>query len=254
MADTAWSHQRIDRKGRDLEAFHQEVLAFATGDYLAALNAQASGALSAETRNAVAARLAAYTGLPAEAWASLKMSEAEFGRRLLADRGLQVGAYDSRYTLPLPQGFADPVADDPAMGRYVPGFVAAFHQMARQDLGVKQERPYGAIVWKDLLPAWNWNRAGVPPGQSYAADLATAMRRTPHLRVMVASGYFDLVTTSAAAEAAVREAGLPADRVTLQRYASGHMLYLGDTAEAFSNDVRAFIQAGTAAQSSAPPR
>jgi len=20
------------------------------------------------------------------------------------------------------------------------------------------DRPYGAIVWKDLLPAWNWNR------------------------------------------------------------------------------------------------
>ncbi len=254
MADTAWSHQRIERKGRDLEAFHQDVLAFANGDYLAALKAQASGALSAEARSAIAARLAAYTGLPADAWAGLKMSEAEFGRRLLADRGLQVGAYDSRYTLPLPQGFTDPVADDPAMGRYVPGFVAAFHQMARQDLGVRLERPYGAIVWKDLLPAWNWNRAGVPPGQSYAADLATAMRRTPNLRVMVASGYFDLVTTSAAAEAAVREAGLPSDRVTLKRYASGHMLYLGDTAEAFSNDVRAFIQARSAAQSPAPPR
>lgn len=119
---------------------------------------------------------------------------------------------------------------------------------------MRLERPYGAIVWKDLLPAWNWNRAGVPPGQSYAADLATAMRRTPNLRVMVASGYFDLVTTSAAAEAAVREAGLPSDRVTLKRYASGHMLYLGDTAEAFSNDVRAFIQARSAAQSPAPPR
>ena len=29
MADTAWYHQKIDRKGRDLETFHQEVLAFA---------------------------------------------------------------------------------------------------------------------------------------------------------------------------------------------------------------------------------
>jgi carboxypeptidase C (cathepsin A) len=40
----------------------------------------------------------------------------------------------------------------------------------------------------------------------------------------------------------VEQAKLPAERVTLRRYASGHMLYLGDTAEAFANDVRALIR------------
>jgi carboxypeptidase C (cathepsin A) len=192
----------------------------------------------------MSARLAAYTGLPASAYErTLSVQDAAFARMLLADRGLQLGTYDARYTLPLANSGNDPVADDPAMGRYVPGFVSAFHQTAEGDLAVKMDRPYGAIVWRDLLPAWNWNRTGVEPGQSFATDLAIAMRRNPKLRVLVASGYYDFSTHSAPAEYSVEQAHMPPERVTLKRYASGHMLYLGDTAQAFADDVRALIRA-----------
>jgi carboxypeptidase C (cathepsin A) len=243
MADVAWYHQKIDRKGRSLEAFHQEVLAFAKGEYVEALRKAKAGTLAPADRDAITARLAAYTGMPASAYdKTLSLQDGAFARLLLADKGLQVGTYDARYTLPLANSGNDPVGDDPAMGRYVPGFVSAFHQMVEGDLAVKMDRPYGAIVWKDLLPAWNWNRAGVPEGQSFAADLATAMRRNDKLRVLVASGYYDFSTHSAPAEYSVEQAHLPADRVTLKRYASGHMLYLGDTAEAFANDVRTLIR------------
>jgi carboxypeptidase C (cathepsin A) len=246
QADTAWYFEAIDRRGRSLEAFHQEALAFAEGDYLAALKKAVAGTLTPAERAGVVGRLTAFTGLPAQAYdKALAVPDAAFTRQVLAGRGLQVGAYDSRYTLPLAGAGHDPVADDPAMGRYVPGFVAAFHQMESQDLGVEMDRPYGAIVWKDLLPAWNWNRADVPPGQSFAVDLRVAMRRTPKLRVMVASGYYDLTTSSAAAEHSVEEAGLPPDRLMLRRYASGHMLYLGDTAAAFADDVRTLIREAT---------
>ena len=243
MADTAWYHDKIDRQGRSLETFHQEVLTYAKGDYAAALRKLKAGTLTAAERTAVASRLATYTGVPASAYErTLTLSDQAFGRMILADRGLQVGTYDTRYTLPLAGSGNDPVADDPAMGRYVPGFISAFHQMVRDDLKVTMGRPYGAIVWKDLLPSWNWNRAGVAEGQSYAADLATAMRRNARLRVLVASGYYDLATHAAPAEDAVERAGLPKDRLMVRRYASGHMLYLGDTAEAFANDVRTLIR------------
>lgn len=243
LADTAWHHDRIDRRGRGLEAYHQEVLAFARTDYLEALRQEQAGTLSPDRRAAIVTRVSSYSGLPPETFAnSLAVSEGEFSRRLLADRGLQVGIYDSRYTLPLAGTGNDPVADDPAMGRYVPGFVAAFQQMAAQDLGITMDRPYGAIVWKDLLPSWNWKRSAASPGQSFATDLAIAMRRNEKLRVLVASGFYDLATTSAAAEDSIASAGLPAERTALRRYASGHMLYLGDTAETFADDVRALIR------------
>ena len=246
MADTAWYHDRIDRRGRSLETFHAEVLAFARGDYLEALKKARAGSLSSNDRAATTGRLAAYTGLPGSTFdKTLGIRDADFARLLLADKGLQVGTYDSRYTLPMASSGNDPVADDPAMGRYVPGFVSAFHQMVEGDLKVSMDRPYGTIVWKDLLPAWNWNRTAVPEGQSFAVDLAVAMRRNEKLRVLVASGYYDFSTHSAPAEYAVEQAKLPADRLMLRRYASGHMLYLGDTAEAFANDVRTLIRDAT---------
>lgn len=243
LADVAWYHSRIDRKGRSIEAFHQEVVAFAKSDYAEALRRAKAGTLAPAERAAMAARLAGYTGLPVQAFEkTLRVQDAEFERRLLADRGLQVGAYDGRYTLPLANSGNDPVGDDPAMGRYVPGFVAAFHQMLSDDLKVEMDRPYGAIVWKDLLPSWNWDRSAVPSGQSFATDLAVAMRRNDKLRVLVASGYYDLITHSAAAENSIEQAKLPAERVMLRRYESGHMLYLGDTAQAFADDVRGLIR------------
>lgn len=243
LADAAWYHGKVDRRGLTLEAWHAEADAFARGDYAEALRRDKAGMLPPAERAAIVARLVAYTGLPPAAWEkTLRVSDAEFGRLLLADQGLQIGAYDARYTLPLANSGGDPVGDDPAMGRYVPGFVAAFHQMAAQDLQVRMDRPYWAITWRDLLPSWNWKRTGVPEGQSFAKDLAVAMRRNEKLRVMLASGYYDLTTHAAPAEHALEQAGAPRDRVMIRRYPSGHMLYLGGTAEAFAKDVRDLIR------------
>ncbi len=92
----------------------------------------------------------------------------------------------------------------------------------------------------------------MPPGQSFAVDLAVAMRRDEKLRVMVASGYYDLTTHSAQAEESVEQAKLPKDRLVLRRYESGHMLYLGDTAQAFADDVRALIRQASPPAAAAP--
>ncbi|MDG2523041.1 hypothetical protein P7B02_16010 [Caulobacter segnis] len=243
QAATAWAHGRTAHQGKTLADFQAEVDRFAAGEYEDALRRNAASPLPPAERQALVAKLSGYTGLPADAYAQdLKVPTGLFARRLLADKGLSVGLYDGRYTLPTKGSGNEPVADDPAMGRYVPGFVAAFHQMLHDDLKVGMERPYGAIVWRDLLSKWKWSRAQVPQGQSFAVDIATAMRRNERLQVLVASGSYDLVTTPAAARRSLQAADLPTDRVTFRDYPSGHMLYLGDTAAAFSDDVRALIQ------------
>jgi carboxypeptidase C (cathepsin A) len=170
----------------------------------------------------------------------LRTSPQAFAKQVLAQQGLEAGNYDSRYTLPLAGSMGDPVADDPAMGRYVPGFVASFNDMIHGDLKVDMPTPYAAISFT-LNFKWSYARSGVPEGQSFAVDLATAMRRTPKMRVLVASGYYDMLTPPANAESQVKRGGVPLDRVTFKNYESGHMLYLGDTAESFANDVRALI-------------
>jgi carboxypeptidase C (cathepsin A) len=243
MAATAWYHERVDRAGRTVTQIHDEASAFAQGDYARALHRLGEGGLPASERDGIAGRLEALTGIAASQWLEngLRIDNRTFLRTLLADEGLEAGNYDSRYTLPLAQSGNDPVADDPAMGRYVPGFVASFHELMGRHLGVSMPFPYSAITWVDLNFRWKWERLGVPVGRTYGDELAVAMRRNPNMRVLAASGYYDMVTTAAAAESQIRRAGLPADRVTIRNYESGHMLYLGDTAERFAGDVRGLI-------------
>jgi carboxypeptidase C (cathepsin A) len=243
LAVTAWYHNKVDRAGRTAEQVYSDAKAFGTNEYANAIAQLNAGTISSEEKTRIATRLAALTGLSADTWmrSNLQILPQSFLKQILADKGLDAGLYDSRYTMSSANSGGDPVSDDPAMGKYVPGFIAAFHDMLHRDLKVDMPVPYGSIVWEGLNFKWNYNRVGVPAGQGYAGDLATAMRRNEKLRVLVASGYFDLVTPPAAAEYQITRGRLPADRVTYRNYESGHMLYLGDTAESFANDVRAFL-------------
>ena len=243
IAATSAFHGLVEMPPGGVVEVYDAATAYARETYEPALRAHLDGTLSAEMRASVLQDLSRLTGLPESAIGEdLYIDERSYAKAALQARGLEIGMYDSRYTLPLANSGGDPVADDPAMTRYVPGFVAAFHQMIRNDLNVSLGRPYASIRWRELLFGWNWTRAGVAEGQSYATDLAWAMRRNPDLRVLVASGYYDLVTTPADARASIAAARLPEDRVTFTDYASGHMLYLGGTSEEFSADLRAFLE------------
>ena len=243
IAATSAFHGLVDMPAEGVVGVYKAAETYARDVYEPALRQHLGGSLSPETRASVLRDLSRLTGLPeSEIGDDLYIDERSYAKVALRSRGLEAGMYDSRYTLPLANSGGDPVADDPAMTRYVPGFIASFQQMLRDDLKVQMARPYASIRWRDLLFGWNWTRRGVAEGQSYATDLAWAMRRNPDLRVMVASGYYDLVTTPADARASIAEAGLPQDRVMFTDYESGHMLYLGGTSEAFSTDLRNFLK------------
>jgi carboxypeptidase C (cathepsin A) len=247
MAATAWRHGKIARDGRSPESVAGEARAFVASDYVRAL--YAGNSLPPAERVRIGERLAELTGLPTKTWleTDLRMSMGEFSAALLKDEGLALGAYDARYTLPLAASGGDPVADDPAMGQYTPGFVAAFNTYAQNELKVEEAGRYQAIVFADINSRWNW---GAGPGtlvpHNYGVDLAAAMRRNPSMRVFIGAGYYDLVTTFGAAEYTARHSGLAPERLTLKTYASGHMPYLGDESAALlAADVRAFIHAAT---------
>jgi carboxypeptidase C (cathepsin A) len=243
MAATAWAHGRVKTEGRTAESAAEEARRFAADVYLGALYAGED--LPQAERTQVAEGLSALTGLPAQAWldADLRISLNEFGRTLLKDQGLQIGAYDGRYTLPLAASGGDPVADDPAMGQYTPGFITALNDYVRSELKAPAPTTYQPIAFGEVNARWNWGAGpGVPQPKNYAEDLATAMRRNPSLRAFVGSGYYDLATTFGAAEYVTRRSGLARARLTMKTYASGHMPYMGDdSAKALAADIRAFI-------------
>jgi len=238
----------------EVGARYDQVSAYVRGPYADALRRLQAGTLPQSAQAEVAGRLAAFTGIPAKTWTDkhLVLSPPEYSALALAGLGLKLGLYDSRYTLPAAHDGGDFVADDPAMAQYVPGIVAAFQQMIYDKLKVVMPIPYEAIVWEGVSSRWNNHRVGVAPDQTYGDDLAIAMRRQPQLRVMLMSGYYDLLATPLAMASSVKAAGLPAERVTLHSYESGHMSYLGGTAAQFGRDVRQFIVDTVASRPGAP--
>lgn len=219
--------------------------AFVANGYVEAL--YAGSALPESQRAAIADRLSALIGLPPTFVLEhdLRVDTHAFARALLAEQGKELGAYDARYTLPLSPTDNDPVADDPAMGQYVPGFVAALNLYMRNELGVPLDLPYEAISFRTVNAKWDYGSGpGIPVGRNYGEDLGIAMRRNPELRLMVGAGYYDLVTTLGAAEYTIAHSGIPADRTQFRYYESGHMPYLGKDARLkLAGDVRAFVTA-----------
>lgn len=203
-------------------------------------------ALPAAERSAVATKLSALLGLPKAVIEekALRIQAPDFARELLSDKHIQVGLYDARFRYRGGPTGGDPIADDPAMGQYVPGFIAGANMYLRDELKVTIDEPYHAIEFRSVNARWNWGSGpGVHRPVDASKDLAIAMRRNPALRLFIGTGYYDLVTTVGAAEHAVNQAGFPREATELHEYESGHMPYLGDAPrKKLAADVRDFVK------------
>jgi len=243
QAATAWYHGKVDPEGKTVDQWVAVAQEFAATEYVTAL--YAGSRMDGAERQRVAKRIAALTGLTVDLVLEndLRITTDTFTKALLADQGQQVGAYDSRFVLPLAASGSDPVADDPAMAQYVPGFVAAVNMHLRDELGVTIKERYLPIEFHKVNGRWDYgNGPGVPSRANHAQDLAIAMRRNPSLKLFVGTGYYDLVTTVGSAEYTVAHADIPADRVILRNYESGHMPYLGaESRRKLAGDLRQFI-------------
>jgi len=239
LAATAWYQNKVDKGGRTLEAFLNEVMQFAATDYGAALFA--GSRLPEAQRNVIAARLSSYTGLSADFILKhhLRLDNNQFVGELLHERNLDVGKYDGRYTMPHVGSGADPVADDAAMTQYTPAYIAAFNEYIENELAVTLSDRYEVIAFRAVNAHWNWEGSA---SDLRSNELAAAMRRNPSSKLFVGSGYYDLVTPFADAQYTVDHADIPPERITIKNYESGHMVYLGDApARAFAKDLREFL-------------
>jgi len=246
LAALAHYHQKAHR-GRRADQVVIAAKTFARDAYLPAI--YAGDRLSTLERARVRQMLSQTIGL-SEAYLDqndLRVGASAFRSELLRDRGLTLGAYDGRYTLPSdsePQP-PDPVGDDPAMGQYTPAFAAGLDLYLRE-IGAARSERYELIAFRDVNFAWGRGPAnpGMPPMPGAAQSLSAAMRANPALRLFVGTGYYDLVTHIGDADYMAAHSNLPLDRVTTGEYPSGHMPYLGDdSARALGADLRRFFSA-----------
>lgn len=247
MAATALYHGRVHPQQPDLPTFVQAAREFATDEYLPAL--WKGNRLPAAEYAAVRARLASFTGI-SETYldrVDLRLRADRFTKELLREQGLAVGHLDGRYVQDDIDDVATGSEGDAASKAISPAFKAAFMHYLRNDLHVDWQRAYLEPADPDLASQWDWNPTGEvgwePRYVNTAHQLAAAMRTNPYLEVMVASGYYDLITPFFDAEYTLNRHDIPADRVQYEYYPGGHMMYVHEPSRTrLLEDSRRFIQ------------
>lgn len=236
-AATAWYHNHLANRPADLPAFLDQVRAFTSGPYAAAL---AKGStLPPEEARQIAEQMSQYIGISPDyiLRANLRVDLRHFETELLRDRRQVVGRLDSRYLLNPTDANADSPTDDPASTATTGAFVASFQDYARRTLGYRTELPYNVSA---RTPDFRWDWSHRPPGTrgggfggqtspNTAVDLAYTMRTNPYLKVLFLNGYYDLATPFFGTEFDVNHMLLDANlqrNVGFRYYQSGHMVYM----------------------------
>lgn len=243
---TAFYHGKLPGDyQKDLRRTLDEVEQFAATEYLVALG-QGDGLTQTERRGVVS-KLARYTGLSEEFVdrSDLRIEIMRFCKELLRGEEKTVGRLDSRLTgrgdLPLT---GETFEHDPSMTAIRPPYTAAFNQWVRAGLGFRTDDPYhilgGGFAWSD----WRWESDNAYADTSDA--LRQAFAKNPHMRLFVASGYYDLATPYFATDYTLSHMGLPPEvreRVTPREYEAGHMMYIhSPSLTLLSDNVREFLQ------------
>lgn len=242
---TAWYHKKLAPEYRgDLKKALADVEKFVEEDYAKAL--LKGDKLTEAERTAVADKLAGFTGLSADYLrrANLRPEIMRFTKELLRGDRKTVGRFDSRMT-----GIdADAVGErheyDPSYATVQGAYTSALNEYVRTGLKYESDVPYEILTGK--VQPWNYGEAQ-NRFLNVAPALRSALTKNPHLRVFLASGYYDLATPYFAADYTMNHLHLDADRrkqITTAYYEAGHMMYVHRPShEKLKKDLAAFYTA-----------
>lgn len=247
-AATAWYHKRLPAalQAKPLRAFLDEVEAFALGEYASAL--LQGSALSADARAAIAKKVARYTGL-SEAYVNqtnLRVEIRRFCKELKRGDAQTVGRLDSRFVGVDRDAAGMEPEFDASFANIYGAYAACLNDYVRGELKFESDLPYEVL--KSLYNSWGWEdfKARYP---SVGESLRAAMSKSPHLKVFVANGYYDLATPHLASDYTMNHLALaPAltKNITTAYYEAGHMMYVHmPSLKALAKDLRAFIANAT---------
>jgi carboxypeptidase C (cathepsin A) len=258
-AATAWYHHKLPNPGQSLDSLLSEVERFAMGDYAAAL--RAGSTLSSDQREAIAAKLHDYTGLPVSyiEKANLRIDGGQFEHSLQGEADLTTGRLDSRFSGPSLDPLSERAGYDPQAASIASAYVSSFNSYVRKQLHYGMNMRYKPEI--PLFRAWNFKH--IPPGKSFTVpralnvmpDLASAMKYDPNLKICLAGGYFDIATPFFQGMYEMAHLPMPKQlqaNIEYHYYQSGHMVYAHLPAlKALHDDVAAFI-ANTEHQQATP--
>ncbi|HLK22451.1 MAG TPA: hypothetical protein VKT81_26075 [Bryobacteraceae bacterium] len=222
---TAWYHKKLPADLGDLEKAVGEARNFANNEYTVAL--MKGDKITAAERAQVARQLARLTGLSEDfvQESNLRISIARFTKELLRKERRTVGRYDSRLQGVDYDSAGENPDYDPSYASVQGAYTAAFNEYVRQELKYESDLPYEILTGK--VRPWSYKRFENQYVNT-AEMLRQAMSQEPHLKVMIANGYYDLATPFFATEYTVNHLGLDPSRsgnINLTYCGAGHMLY-----------------------------
>ena len=223
----AFYHKKLAAElQKNFETTLKEAENWAVTGYAEAL-AKGDQLTSAEYKAAVA-KLARYTGLDPRYIddSNLRIEIMHFTRELLRDRKVMAGRLDSRITDPAPLSTSATPEFDPSLADVRPPFTTMFNEYVRAELGYKTDSTY--YVLGEGIQRWDFGTQNENRYVDVSDSLRSALAKNPHMKIFVASGYYDLATPYFASGYTFSHMGLnPSVRanVTMQYYMSGHMIY-----------------------------
>jgi len=224
--EAAWYHQKLPPALQaNLVKTRKEVGQFALNEYLLAL-AKGDG-LSDGEREKIIERLAEYTGLSVTYIknSNLRVRREDFIRELLRKENLRLGVLDSRITA---RYRVQHFMEDPSVFVVTGPLAATWNDYVRNELKYQTDIPY-VILSTKVNESWNWESATGGLGYLDVAEtLQQAMNENRHLKVFIASGYYDLDTSFFATKYMVNHLNLDPrirENITLGYYDAGHQMY-----------------------------
>jgi carboxypeptidase C (cathepsin A) len=243
-AASAWYHKKVPNPTATLEPFLAEVEKYALGEYMAAL-LQGSELPDAQ-RQAVAAKLHDYTGLPVAyiLKSDLRIAGGAFSKELQDEAGITTGRLDTRYEGPDLDRLSETAQYDPQSIAISSAYTTAINQYMRTDLKYGENWTYKTSAYGE--PGFKWPFRDTESGPNVMPDLARSMLANPKMKVLLAGGYYDLATPYFEGKFEMHHLPIPANlqaNISYKYYQAGHMIYVNDgILKQFHEDVAAFIR------------
>lgn len=244
-AATAWYHGLLgeELQAKSIEELCAEVREFALGRYAGALLHGSS--LTSDEFDAVAAEVARYTGLDEDYVREydLRIEILRFCKELMRRDRRTVGRIDSRYLGTSRFVRGESMETDPSIDAVLGPYTTALNDYVRRELGYESDLPYEVLT--DRVRPWSYEDFE----NSYvdvSETLRSTMARNPHMKTLVANGYFDLATPFTATEFTFNHLGIEPDleaNIEMTYYEAGHMMYVHlPSLEKLAEDSRDFIR------------
>jgi carboxypeptidase C (cathepsin A) len=251
-AATAWYHHKLPNPPATVEALVDEVEKFAMGPYEAAL--LQGSALPEADRQAIAAKLHDYSGLPVAyiLKSDLRIPGGAFTKNLLDMDDMTTGRLDTRYQAPSLDPLSEQAETDPQSDAISSAYTAAINEYLRNDLKYGKNETYKPGAYGDGNFSWDMKHNEPGIGMTDGAtnvmpDLAFTMKSNPKMKVFLAGGYYDLATPFYEGWYEMHHLAIPQklqSNISYHYYPSGHMVYVNEEVlSKFHDDVAAFVKA-----------